>query len=146
MAGFTQEINSDVLYQTLINGGVINTNTTTVGAIINKELSINFPYAYEFLMQSRVVTDGTFVLFLEESDDGITFVPVSFDYIVNNGNPGFPVTFVAGDNNLTRSEGYVGLKQYIRASIVSTGVTVGGDFSLTVEEIIHRHQPVPAQA
>ena len=146
MAHFTREYNSDILYATLLDFQAIIIDTTTVGSTVNVETAPNFAYAFEVMLQSQVVTDGTYVLFLEESPDGIVFTPVSTDYYVNNSNPGFPVTFDAGDNNLTRSVSYIGLQQYFRASVVSTGVTVGGTFGITVAELSHRHQPVEAQA
>ena len=99
----------------------ITTNTTTVGAVID---TIGFE-SCEFSIQSGTITDGTYVLLLEEADvvgfTGSSVVPAAETLGVLTG-------FAAADDDVTLRVGSIGKKQFQRLSIVSAGTTTGGTY------------------
>lgn len=96
----------------------INTNTTTFGAIID---SLGFE-ALDFNILTGTVTDGTYVITMQDGDDsGLSdAAAVAADFII-----GLMPPIVAADDNVARHFGYVGKKRYVRLQIVSTGTTTG---------------------
>lgn len=101
----------------------IATNTTTVGTVVPLA---GFNSA-TFFISSGVITDGTYVPLVEEADtSGGTYTPVvDADLTVTEAS----ITFLATDDSLTKKIGYIGVKPFVRLSLVSTGVTTGGFFS-----------------
>lgn len=122
-----------------LNIGTISTSTTTNGNVIDTK---GFE-STEFEIISGVITDGTYVPAIYESDDaafstGVTAIPT--DLLIGTINVtgtapsyGSPVvdpyadaTFVAADDNKVARVGCLNKKRYIRLSITSSGVTSGG--------------------
>lgn len=101
----------------------IATNTTTVGAVIPLA---GFNSATIFI-SSGVLTDGAYAVLVEEADtSGGTYTTVAAaDLTVTVGS----VAFASTDDGVTKKIGYIGVKPFIRLSLVSTGVTSGGFFS-----------------
>ena len=108
---------------------VITTNTTTNGAIID---TAQFGLGVSYFVAAPLFTDGTYKLTFtegEESDlsDGTTvtsnkIIPIQ-DPVQDAVNTGvtkrtFPV-------NLTQRAGLHSTKRFVRAEVVSTGVTTG---------------------
>lgn len=106
-----------------LDSQTISTDTTTNGNVID---TLDFE-SLEFLVLSGAITDGTYTLLLEESDE-VTFggeeTAVPADQIL-----GDTVDFVAADDDAVRRIGSIGKKRFQRLSIVSTGTTSGGVFA-----------------
>jgi len=131
-----QEIHNDLVWPTVLPSTNIVADGTTVGPLVlDREQTEN--YAVEVGVQSGTVTDGTFTLLLEDSDDGLAYATVDADFLVGD----LPV-FTAGENDTNKSVGYVGHGRFLRASLVATGVTTGGTLGITALLLSHRHQPV----
>jgi len=101
----------------------INSNTTTNGIIIDRQ---GFG-ALEFLFRANTITDGSYAIVVQHGNDpslsDAATVPAD-QLLGTTADAGF----VAADDNKTKRIGYLGIKRYVRANIVSTGVTSGGSF------------------
>lgn len=113
--------------------GAITTNTTTVGAIIDTA-AYNLGITYFIAATAR--TDGTYKLLIEWGDsptltDAAT-VPTANLLVTTGANPvttGVTSVTAAGGSYL--KVGVIcGDKRYVRASVVSTGVTSGATISV----------------
>ena len=102
-----------------LNFGVIATNTTTVGNIIDSKGFASLTYS----LVTGTVTDGDFALIIEDGDDSAlsdaATVPASS---LIGALPAFDDN---ADDNKSLSVGYIGKKRYVRASLVSTNTTSG---------------------
>lgn len=118
----------------------ISGNGTTNGNVID---TVDFE-SMEYVVKSGTITDGTYTLVLEESDE-VTFggeeTAVPADQIL-----GAAVDFVAADDNAIRRLGVIGKKRYQRLSIVAAGVTTGGTLSADAMLGYPRQAPVPDQS
>ena len=112
------DLHSNVKQEVALDSQDITTNTTTVGNIID---TVGFE-SLEFVIQSGVITDGTYALLLEEDDvigfGSATVVPADLTLGVLTG-------FVAADDNTALRVGSIGKKQFQRLSIVSAGTSTG---------------------
>ena len=99
-----------------INGVDITADGTTVGNSVDTKgfESLTFDFAYSS------TTGGTFTPVVEDSTDNVTFVAVVDEFLI--GTEAQAVPTVA---NVHTTIGYIGTKQYARASIVASDV-VGG--------------------
>lgn len=106
----------------------ITTNTTTVGNIIDIQQEPGFN-SLEFFILSGVLTDGAYVLLLEHGDDPALSdaAPVPDDDLTNLEST---ADFADSDDQTAKRIGYVGGKRYVRPSIVSSGVSSGGFFTI----------------
>ena len=113
-----RDLHSNVKSLVALSSAAINTNTTTVGEIID---SLGFE-SLEFIIQAGTITDGVYALLLEEGDDAALAdaAAVSADETL-----GVLTGFVAADDDSTKRVGSIGKKRYQRLSIVTTGVTTG---------------------
>lgn len=103
----------------------IATNTTTAGTEVDL-LGYN---SATFFIESGVITDGTYTPLIEETDtagSGYTAV-ADADLTVTEAS----IAFVATDDAVVKKIGYIGVKRYVRLSLVSAGTTSGGFFSAT---------------
>jgi hypothetical protein len=117
----------------------ISTDTTTVGAIIDTE---GFE-AIEFLILTKLITDGNYTVLLEEGDDSGLSDAATVDTEEVLGLAAF--TDDTDDNAIART-GYIGKKQFVRLSIVSDATTTGVDIiSAVALKVFGPHQPVAAQ-
>lgn len=108
----------------------IATNTTTNGTGVDLQ---GFQ-SCEFVIVSGTLTDGSYAINVQESDDNATFTDAPASAILG-GEP----TFAATDDNVVKSVGYVGGKRYARIQIVSTGVTTGGTLAAVGIRSRQRH-------
>ena len=132
----TQEIYNELLPLVALDLQEIVSNTTTPGNIID---TLNADKGVIIGLQSGVLTDGVFVPLFEESDDSafatsneiadINIVPVKIGTTWYKTGQEVASQFILTDDNVIRNFGFIGTKRYIRASVVSTGVTSGGFFS-----------------
>jgi hypothetical protein len=107
----------------------ITTNTTTQGAIV-AHAGFN-GLVHE--IRSLTITDGSYALLLEHGDEAnlsdattVDLSDVSVDGAVPTAFPSFDDT----EDDTIKKLGYVGKKAYSRLSIVSTGVSTGGNFAV----------------
>lgn len=116
-----------------LSTGSISSNTTTNGEIIDVK---NYGSA-EFILASGTITDGDYTVSIEEGDDsGLSdgAAPPS-DEIIGD------ISFDDTEDDTAKELGYVGKKRYVRANVVSTGVTTGGTFTGIWRLADARHQP-----
>ena len=112
------DINAKMAILMALNTQSISSDTTTVGNIIDLNDVNNFE-ALELALQLGVFTDGLYSIFLEEADLlAGPFTAVVAEDIVGDNTP-------VGAANATLHVGYVGKKQFVKTSILSTGVTTG---------------------
>jgi hypothetical protein len=102
----------------------IGSSTTTAGAIID---SADFDIGVYFALAVSNYTDGTYTLKIEHGDDsGLSdAADVDSAMLVYGTLPALSAALAEGAY-LPR-EGVHSTKRYLRASIVSTGVTTGAD-------------------
>lgn len=118
------------LKQTQCFNRSISSSTTTVGVNANIIDTANFELGLMFaLLASTYTTAGTYTLLLEESDDSLMVgaVTISGDKLIGT------LPAVSGQSPNGGDYGTVGVisnLRYVRASIVSTGVT--GSAQITV--------------
>lgn len=100
----------------------ISSNTTTTGAIID---TADFDMGIYFAVDIYAYTDGTFTLKIEDGDDsGLSdAADVSTTQLVYGSLPA--LTAAIAEGGILAKEGIHSTKRYVRASIVSTGVTTG---------------------
>ena len=137
---YLKDIHHDTSWEVLIDGQAITTNTTTIGASVNVAESEN--YAFEFVVNSSTVIDGVYTLVLQDSPDDLVWTNVADEFLLDATDP---VIFIVGDDNKIRSQGYNGHQPFVRPTLVSTGVTSGGGFGVSVLKQMHRHLPVDPQ-
>lgn len=106
---------------------VIGSNTTTTGAIVDMADYDNGIY---FAVDVGLFTDGVYTLKLEDGDDsGLSdAADIPAAQLVYGSLPA-PAAAIAEGAALPK-EGIFGNKRYVRASIVSTGVTTGATVSV----------------
>lgn len=125
---------SDVL---LAHQGSIASNTTTNTTIID---TADYDVGISFYLSAPVYTDGTFKLTFQEGDDSglsdattvpaVKIVPIS-DSAQDAVNTG--ITEQTDDGDRLVKAGIHSTKRYVRANIVSTGVTSGATVNLAVQ-------------
>ena len=115
-----RDLHSNVDGRIALAGAAINSNTTTVGEIID---SLGYE-SLEFFVSMATIVDGAYAFLLEEGDDAALAdaAAVSADETL-----GVLTGFALTDDNSTKRVGSIGKKRYQRLSIVSTGVTTGVD-------------------
>jgi len=112
----------------------IASDTTTVG----NEIDTAGFESVSFILETGAYTDGNYTLLIEDTDtSGSGYAPVADSFLIGTEAD----TVLSAANGVSRI-GYVGKKQFVRASVVSdtvtTGATVGG---LAVLGSAH-HNPV----
>jgi hypothetical protein len=89
------------------------------------------------LIQTGVITDGTHVFEVQESDDNATFTAVA-DADLQGTEPSVGAT----DDDKVYRIGYLGTKRYVRTVSTATGTTTGGVYGASVVRGFARKQPV----
>ena len=113
-------------YVALTPRAAIASDTTTAGAIIDR---LGFD-AVTFSIISGVLTDGAYAVLIEEGDDsGLSDAAAvaDSDLIGTEALAGFAAT----DDGVAKTIGYIGVKRYVRLSIVSTSTSSGGFIAAT---------------
>jgi hypothetical protein len=118
----TKDLNSHISDLVAVNGGTISSSTTTTGVIIDT----SGYEGLEFLLRTSAWTDGTYTLALTHGDDSALADGAT---VAAAGLIGTLPALAAA--NKTGRVGYRGHKRYVRADVVSTGVSSGAHVSAT---------------
>lgn len=98
----------------------ISTDTTTLGSEVDM---LGFE-ALEFFISSGTITDGAYAVSLVHADTtGGTFTAVAAAETLGDAD------FALADDDIWKRIGYIGKKQFVKLSIVSTVTTTGGVFN-----------------
>lgn len=131
----SMDITHSLRNEIALNVQAIASDTTTVGNIIDVSDSL----AANLTFFSGAVTDGSYVILLEESESAAfatSNVVADTDMLGQDSDstdaPELQTTITAA--NEIKKLGYVGAKPYIRVSVVSTTVTTGGTLGCTVNK------------
>lgn len=113
------DLHHNIDVRTVLAPATIGSSTTTAGAIIDTQGY----YALEFLFAIGTRTDGTFTPLIEESDNSdMSSSNAVDDQDLLGTEAGAAITTTNGRSRI----GYrIGNKRYVRASLVSSGVTSG---------------------
>jgi hypothetical protein len=79
-------------------------------------------------ISAGVITDGSHVVSLEESDTGTG----GWSAIPAGRLTGTPPTLTSGNSNTLAEVGFESAKQFVRVTLVTTGATTGGLFSANI--------------
>lgn len=115
---------SDILVTEALPAQTISSDTTTAGVIVDRK-------GYEALtiaISAATLADGAYVPLLEEgneSDLSDAAAVADADLIGTEAGE----AFADSDDNTVKTLGYIGIKRYVRLSLVSTGTTSGGALS-----------------
>lgn len=124
-------VQEQATYQKVINAvepQAIGTNATTPGAIID---TANYDLGLYFAMLCYAYTDGTFTLKIEEGDDAALADASDIDLTKQSVYGALPaITAADAEGDVLPKEGVHSTKRYVRASIVSTGVTTGASLAV----------------
>ena len=120
-----RDLHHSIRAEVALKAAAITSNTTTVG----EEIDMDEFESLELIIQAGVITDGTYTPLVEEALDDGTGSPGAFTAVVDADLLGTEAgaVLVAADDDKTTKIGYLGQKRFVRLSIVSTGVTTGGD-------------------
>jgi len=140
------DIHNKVLIKTALQPQEIASDTTTVG----EEIDAQGAESAEFAINAGVITDGSFLPLLEEADDDgagspDTFAAVADQDMLPRTAAEVGATIAAADDAKTAKLGYIGNKQWLRLSIVSSGTTSGGFLGASVILGNQREKPKSAQ-
>ena len=115
----TKDLFSQLKPQVALDFDTISTDATTTGNIIDTQ-------GFESVVVGLItgaVTDGDYTLQLKDSADGTTFAVVT-DANLLGTEAGASFTADTDDDSISKL-GYIGIKRYIRAEIVSSSTTSG---------------------
>lgn len=106
---------------------VVDTDTTTVGAIID---TADYDNGVYFAVNVGLFTDGVYTLKIEDGDNSALSdaADIPAAQLVWSSMPA-PLAAVAEGAALSK-QGIFGQKRYVRVSIVSTGTTTGATVSV----------------
>jgi hypothetical protein len=99
----------------------IASNTTTAGNVITTQ---GFS-SLTFIINVNARTDGTITPLIQHSDDGVSFADVDDYFLI-----GTEANASISTANTNKTIGYVGCKPFVKASLVSSGVTSGLNASI----------------
>ncbi len=99
-----------------VNPTAISNNTTVAGNVI--DLNGFNSLTMDFFVGTR--TDGTFTPLIQDSNNGIDFVDVADEFLIET-----EVNTAISTANTIKSIGYIGSKRYVKVSIVPSLVTTG---------------------
>ena len=123
----SQDLTNEIKSETAIAPLTVTGNGVTTGLTIDTESFQGFS-SLTFLFTSGVITDGTLVASVEDSNlanmSDAAVVPAA-------GLIGTPPTFLAADDALSKRVGYRGDKRYVRVKLTQTGATTGGIIGCT---------------
>lgn len=127
------DIHNSVSQVLALDPVIIATDITTNGNDVDMN-DINGFESLEFIMTVGLWTDGDYTLALEESDDGMAWAAVAAANVIGTA------TTLSADN-LTDRLGYVGKKQFARATVVSATTTTGATVTVIAVRSDARHKP-----
>lgn len=120
-----RDIHNHIEHKVALNLQNITSDTATVGNILDMQ---GFE-SIEFLITAGAITDGAYAILIEEGDDsGLSDAAAVADADLLGTEA--LAAFTATDDNKVSKIGYIGQKNFVRISIVSTGTTSGGFFAV----------------
>jgi hypothetical protein len=120
-----------------INQGAITSNTTTVSSVVD----MRGYYALELYILSGSITDGTYTPLVEHADSSDFSDGAAVADTMLLGTE-LDAVFISTDDHKVKRIGYLGDKRYVRISLVSTGVTSGGTFTVLALRGTAANQPI----
>ena len=120
-----------------LNIQAITTNTTTTGSAVD---TADFNGGVNIVFQAGTITDGTYTPLITESDtSGGSYTAVSDEYLIPQDTSDATIApeaqaALTASNSVSKI-GYVGYKRFIKAALVSTGVTSGGTLAAVVNKL-----------
>ncbi|MDH3325166.1 MAG: hypothetical protein OEM38_00450 [Gammaproteobacteria bacterium] len=124
------DLHSNIDERVAMTPALINSNTTTVGAIIDT-------HGYgsiEFIAIAGTITDGAYAFKIEDGDDsGLSDAADVSATLLLGALTGFALT----DDNTAKRVGCISKKRYVRLSVVSTAVTTGVNMFSAVAVLGH---------
>lgn len=117
--------NNVLLKQSLVPAA--RTNGTVNGTAVDRKEDGCDYQSVLVLVSAGVITDGTHTIEVQDGDDGTNFTAVADAYL-----QGTEPAIAAADDNKDYAIGYLGLKRYVRVSVVTAGATTGGVFGAAV--------------
>lgn len=120
-----------------LNPQTISSDTTTAGAIID---TANFD-SLTFAVTSGALTDGTYTVLIEDGNVSnlSDAAAVADAYLIGTEAA---ASFIATEDNTTKKIGYIGIKRYVRLSIVSASTSSGGLLSAVAVQGVPASAPV----
>ena len=112
-----RDISKNISLAQSIDPQTISSNTTTNGTGVDVRDYDGVMVVFE---SNDAVADGAYVLGVEEADDDSTYTDVASADLI-----GTVANFSSSSEGI-RAVGYIGIKRYVRATIVSTGTSSGG--------------------
>jgi len=117
----TQDLYNEIKQINALDIQTIASNTTTAGDIIDTAGYSSLT----FVFQTGTLTDGDYTVLIQDGDDsGLSDAAAVADTELLGTEAGASFT-ADGDDNKTSKIGYVGVKRYVRLSIVSTSTSSG---------------------
>lgn len=132
-----RDLHNNIFAERALNMAAITTDTTTVGNVIDMQ-----GYdSVEFILETGVITDGDYELILTEADtSGGSYTAVA-DIDLLGTEPAFAAD--TDDQKLGRV-GYVGSKQFLKATILSDNTSTGGTVAVLAIKGNKNDAPTPA--
>jgi len=132
-----RELVSQIKAESGLDIQIISTDTTTAGNIIDTQ---GFD-SLTFLFNTGVITDGDYLLLIEEGDDsGLSDAAAVADADLTTTEALASFTADTDDGKVSKI-GYTGSKQFVRASIVSTNTSTGGTMGIVAVDGHPSDQP-----
>lgn len=126
----TRDMRSDMQVR-LVFEDTISSDTTTDATVVD---TADFDMGVTFAMMASDFTDGEYQLQFEDSPDNITFAPVAAEKIIGPNDPVIALTDATAVDGTERLKtvGVFSTDRFVKAQIVSTGVTTGADIEVLV--------------
>lgn len=110
----------------------VRTNGTVNGSTVDRQISgasgtAEWHESALVVVSTGTITDGSHAVTVEHSDNGTDWTTATGADI-----QGTAPTVVAADDDKVFEIGYVGVKRYVRATVVTSGATSGGLFGAVV--------------
>lgn len=124
----TRDMRSDIQVRRVF-GATIASDTTTDATVVD---TAEFDMGVTFTAKAAAFTDGSYQLQFEDSEDNITFVPVAAEKIIGPNDPVIALTDATAVDGTERLKtvGLFSADRFVKAQIVSTGVTAGADIEV----------------
>lgn len=124
----TRDMRSDIQVRLVFEAAITSDTTTDATAVDTAD----FDMGVTFAMMASDFTDGEYQLQFEDSPDNITFAPVAAEKIIGPNDPVIALTDATAIDGTERLKtvGVFSTDRYVKAQIVSTGVTTGADIEV----------------
>lgn len=130
------------LHNNIFGVNALDSGAVTTGVTNGNIIDTAAYEALEFVVQSGVITDGSFVLSLEDGEDSGLSDAAAVDAELTLGS--VEATFADTDDQAVKRLGYIGKKRYVRLVVTATAATTGGIFSSAALLASPHHAPTAA--